>query len=158
VKNKKSNAALAVLLIAAPLLAFAEPDEDIARSLSVQCDYADYKTLQVEAVSIERTVTQAGEAAAIRTFERGEKSQSATFTVRAGEFAECVFPSGKRVRAKVGEGRARPYGACGGDPDVFGSIWVNERKVASRFWFAGRCREFKEDAPDVSFKVSGRVA
>jgi len=129
-------------------------DDDDTRSLTIQCNYSDYKTFQFETVSIEGTKNRTGDTASTRTFKRGEKSQDATYIVKPGEVAECVFPSGNRVRAKVGEGTARPYGMCGGDPEVFGSVWVNERKIASRIWFAGHCRE-DNGKPDVSFKFSG---
>lgn len=147
------TALLAGLGFASP--SFADPDEETDRSLAVRCDYSDYKEFQTEAVSIER------DSAAHRgsgdedtgKFKRGKPGQSVVYRVMPGEFAECVFPSGNKVRVKVGVGTARPYGMCGADPEVFGSIWVNERKLSSRFWFAGRCREYG-DEPDVSFKFS----
>ena len=74
--------------------------------------------------------------------------------MRPGKFAECIFPSGNRVRVKVGVGIALPYGECGADPEVFMSLWVNERKIASRVWFAGHCSESRQN-PAVSFKISG---
>ncbi|WP_187803950.1 hypothetical protein [Aquipseudomonas alcaligenes] len=133
---------------------FAEFDDDITRSLTIQCSYSDYKTFQFETVSVEGTKIGVGEPASIKEFQRGGKTQSATYTVKPGEIAECIFPSGNRVRAKVGEGAARPYGMCGGDPEVFASVWVNKRKIASRIWFTGHCWEESEN-PDVSFKFSG---
>ncbi|MCZ7655146.1 MAG: hypothetical protein M5R42_14090 [Rhodocyclaceae bacterium] len=146
---------LALALFGALDRSFAEFDDDITRSLTVQCNYSDYKTFQFETVLVEGTKKGTGDVASIKTFQRGEKSQNVTYIVKPGEVAECVFPSGNRVRAKVGAGTARPYGMCGGDPEVFGSVWVNRRKVASRVWFwAGHCRE-ENGNPDVSFKFSG---
>jgi len=152
----KHTIAVALLLVlsSAAGRSFAEFDDDISRSLTFQCSYSDYKTFQFETVSIEGTKKEAGEAASTKTFQRGEKSQDATYLVKPGEVAECIFPSGNRVRARVGEGTARPYGMCGGDPEVFATVWVNERKVASRIWFAGHCRK-ENGNPEVSFKVSG---
>jgi len=145
---------LLLVLLGASELSFAELDDDISRSLTIKCSYSDYKTFQFETVLLEGTKKGVGDAASIKTFQRGEKSQDVTYIVKPGEVAECVFPSGNRVRAKVGEGTARPYGMCGGDPEVFGSVWVNKRKIASRVWFAGHCRE-ENGNPDVSFKFSG---
>lgn len=138
---------------------FADAEEETYRSLAVRCDYSDYKVFQTVAVSIQRDspAQAAGSDTDTGNFIRGKPGQSVVYRVMPGEFAECVFPSGNKVRVKVGEGTARPYGMCGGDPEVFGSIWVNERKLSSRFWFAGRCRE-DGDEPDVIFKYSAMGA
>lgn len=133
---------------------YADYDDEIARALTLQCGYSDYKSFQFETASIEILRGSSGSLASIKTFKRGGKSEEVRFLVRPGEVAECVFPSGNRIRAKVGEGTSRPYGMCGGDPEVFASVWVNQRKVASRIWFAGHCREVN-GWPDVSFKFSG---
>lgn len=69
--------------------------------------------------------------------------------VYAGNAAECTFPSGNRIRVKVGEGEARPYGMCGADPDVFLSVWVNGKKIESRRWVAGNCYRDDDDNPDL---------
>ncbi|MBI5108291.1 MAG: hypothetical protein HZA62_06045 [Rhodocyclales bacterium] len=151
---RAQTVALVLALSGASAHSLAQFDDDIFRSITIHCSYSDHKTFQSEAVSIEGTKSGAGEPASIRTFQRGATSQDTTYIVKPGEVAECVFPSGNRVRAKVGEGTARPYGMCGGDPEVFASVWVNERKVASRIWFTGHCREEKGN-PDVSFKFSG---
>lgn len=152
----KNMAAVAFLfvLLGVPSPSFSEFNEDITRSLTIQCSYSDYKTFQLETVLIEGTKNSRGDTASTKTFQRGEESQNATYLVKPGEVAECVFPSGNRIRAKVGAGTARPYGMCGGDPEVFSSIWVNERKIASRVWFSGHCRA-ENGNPDVSFKFSG---
>lgn len=147
------TALLAGLGFASP--SFADSDDEAYRSLAVRCDYSDYQRFQTEAVSIERDSAAHPASAKEDTgkFKRGKAGQGVVYRVMPGEFAECAFPSGNKVRVKVGEGTARPYGMCGADPEVFGSIWVNERKLSSRFWFAGRCREYG-DEPDVSFKFS----
>lgn len=146
--------ALAVSIFGVPYQAHAEYEEDIPRALSLECSYSDYKTFQHETASIEILSGSTGGLASIKTFRRGEKLEQVKFLVRPGKAAECVFPSGNRIRTKVGEGTSHPYGMCGGDPEVFASVWVNQRKVASRVWFAGHCREEK-NSPDVSFKFSG---
>ena len=120
--------------------------QDEERSLTMTCDYADYKQFQLESASISQTALDQGEPAAIKTFVRGATPQRVTFRVGIGMAAECVYPSGNRVRVKVGEGVARAYGMCGGDPQVFASVWVNKRKVLSRFWFAGHCREDSDNS------------
>lgn len=114
-------------------------DDDITRSMTVTCRYSGYARFEMENVEIRKT-TVAADAATVKTFERAQGSQTATLTVPAGTYAECVYPSGTRVRVKVGDSGGRPYGMCGGDGQVFVSLWVNERKLASREWFTGHCR------------------
>jgi uncharacterized protein len=136
-----------------------EEDEDIYRSLSMTCDYSDYKTFQYESVSITQTKDDQGKPAAVKRFKRGStQQQKEIFIARPGEFCECIYPSGTRVRVKVGEGSSSPFGECGADPEVFMSLWVNERKIASKVWFAGHCIESPPRSaqyPAVSFKISG---
>jgi len=135
-----------------------EDDEDITRSLTMTCKYSDYKTFQSESVSIAQTTENQGKPAAVKRFKRGStQRETEIFIVRPGHFAECIYPSGTRVRVKVGEGRSRP-GECGADPEVFMSLWVNERKIASEVWFAGHCIELpprSTQCPAVSFNISG---
>lgn len=132
-----------------------EEKADITRALTMTCQYSDHKTFQLESVSIEQTTENKGTPAAVKKFKRGStQSENEIFIVHPGQFAECIYPSGTRVRAKVGKGSARPYGECGGDPEVFMSLWVNERKIASRVLFAGHCRE-EHGSPTVSFNISG---
>lgn len=154
-KHEIITVVLVWALLGMPYQVGADFDENFTRSLSVQCSYSDYKTFQIETTLIEGTGKNVGKVAATKTFRRGEKSNDVTFIVKPGEVAECVFPSGNRVRAKVGEGLARP-GMCGADSEVFASVWVNKRKIASRVWFAGHCRE-ENGNPDVSFKISGQT-
>jgi hypothetical protein len=147
--------ALCILSFGLVSLAYAEDDEDLTRSLTMTCDYSDYKTFQMELISITQTTENQGKPAAVKKFKRGStQPENEIFIVRPGEFAECVYPSGTRVRVKVGEGTSRPYGECGADPEVFMSLWVNERKIALRVWFAGHCSESRGN-PAVSFKISG---
>ena len=61
---------------------------------------------------------------------------------------------GKSCSSEGRRGNPRAYGECGADPEVFMSLWVNERKIASRVWFAGHCSEFRQN-PVVSFNISG---
>lgn len=130
-----------------------EPDP--SRALMLKCSYSDYKTFQYEFVEVLVASDQVGDAPAIKVFARQEKSDSQQFLVPSGSVAECVYPSGTRVRVKVGEGEARPYGECGADPEVFATVWVNGRKVSSRQQFAGRCMEYREGYQQPSFKIMG---
>lgn len=70
---------LALALFGALDRSFAEFDDDITRSLTVQCNYSDYKTFQFETVLVEGTKKGTGDAASIKTFQRGEKSQNVTY-------------------------------------------------------------------------------
>lgn len=153
--KRKITIALVLPLLGVPYPAGADLDEDLPSALSVRCGYSDYKTFQIETTSIEGTGSNVGKVAATKTFRRGEKSNEVTFIVKPGEVAECVFPSGNRVRAKVGQG-STGHGMCGADPKIFASVWVNKRKIATRVWFAGHCRE-ENGNPDVSFKISGQT-
>jgi hypothetical protein len=149
--TSRHAAYIALTILFASGSGFAEPDEDDTRSLSLHCRYSDYKTFHIEKASIGKAKGQDGTAASSKVFRKGIDPQDVTYIVTPGQIAECIFPSGNRIRAKVGEGQSRAYGMCGADPMVFASIWVNERKVASREWFAGHCREYS-DIPDVSFE------
>ena len=133
-----------------------DEDEDLSRSLTMRCSYADYSSHQFEAVAIAQGQDgEPGETASTKIFTRGTtQRENAVFRVSAGQAAECVFPSGNRVRVKVGEGVARAYGMCGGNPEVFTSVWVNKRKVLSRTWFAGNCQENTDNPSSFSLDVS----
>ena len=148
--------ALSGLLLLRLCVAYAA-EEDASRSLEMKCDYAGYNAFEFESVSITQATTGQIPEAGTQVFSRSTtpQTQSATFGVKAGQFSECVFPSGRRVRVKVGEGTPRAYGMCGGDPEVFTSIWVDKRKVLSRLWFAGHCRE-DHDRSLLSLAVSAQ--
>ncbi len=130
----------------------ADIDDDISRALQLTCRYADYGSLQLTSVSLAPAAGDGGDVPGTWTFQRGDQGSDKTFLVRNGQAAECVFPGGARVRAKVGAGSVRPFGPCGADPNVFVSLWVNQRKVASKTDFAGRCRDDTEQ-PRVSFDL-----
>lgn len=132
----------------------AEDDAEYSRTLMLKCSYSDYRAFQVERVEIKVNRFRGGDNAKIVVFKRGVNQQEHRLRVNSGEVAECIYPSGNRVRLKVGEGTARAYGQCGGNPEVFGSIWINQRKVVSRAQFAGRCMEDDEDSVDISFSAS----
>ena len=148
------NAAAALLFALLPSFSFAQSDDDDTRLLSVRCEYSDNPDNEVETVQIDATAPASADAAATKTFRKGERWQSASYRVNVGEAAECVFPSGHKVRAKVGQGTSSGFGQCGGDPEVFLSVWVNERKIASKVWFSGHCAE-QDGVPDVSLRFSG---
>lgn len=127
--------------------------------LEMSCNYSDHGTYESEAVSIKRAVaengTPNGATPGIKTFKRAKNSSdSIKFILIPGQFAECIFPSGNRVRAKVGRGSMRAYGECGADPEIFLSLWVNKRKIASAEWFAGHCIDYRNDVPDLSYDIS----
>jgi hypothetical protein len=135
-------------------------DYELNRTLIMQCDYSDfeYENFQTEIVSIRPRIATDIEtqSASIKRFRRGAfQKNEKPFLISSGQFAECVYPSGTRVRVKVGEGVARSYGECGADPEVFMSIWVNKRKIASQ-QFSGHCwHDIGREFPTISFKVSG---
>lgn len=52
---------------------------------------------------------------------------------------ECHLTPDLSLRAKVGEGEARPYGQCGADPAAWLSIWVDRRKWLARLQVGGDC-------------------
>ena len=135
-------------------------DEDLSRSLTMKCQYSDYGTFEGVSVSITQGTAEPVEGvvpASTKTFKRGGTPiEQVVFRVASGQFAECIFPSAQRVRLKVGEGTARAYGACGGDPQVFASVWVDRRKILSRHWFAGHCLEDRGDASSFSLQITPR--
>lgn len=55
------------------------------------------------------------------------------------DYGECLLTAGKTLRLKVSEGKALPYGACGGDPEVSLSLWVDKRHWLKQWQFSGRC-------------------
>lgn len=130
-------------------------DSEPSRALILKCDYSHYKSFEYESVEIQVAEDRLADSATIKTFNRRGQSETHEFLVATGKLAECVYPSGTRVRVKVGEGNARAYGQCGADPEVFMTVWVNGRKVASREQFAGRCMEYDKDYERLSFKIVG---
>ncbi len=153
---KRTTAIVVALLTGTPLHSLADRGDDPTRALTVQCSYSERNGAQEEEVIIRGGIVgDEGEATESKIFTREADSERSTLIVPVGKYAECVFPSGNKVRVKVAEGEARAYGMCGADPEVYGSIWVNERKMASRAWFAGHCWE-ESDEPNISFRVSWR--
>lgn len=152
------NFALVAFVMAQASFVFSEEDE-VGASMTLHCAYVSQRTPQnSETASIsETTAEDDGESAGIHDFKQGERHQSVDFEVKVGEFAECGFPSGNRVRVKVGEYPGSPYGQCGGGGEVFASVWINGRKLASRVWFAGHCIE-RERIPAPSFKFEGGLS
>ncbi|MGB9989437.1 hypothetical protein [Pseudoduganella rhizocola] len=70
--------------------------------------------------------------------------QNSVFVVAEDGMGECRFLENHSVRVKVGRETAS-MGMCGGDPEVFASVWVDGRKVLSQHWFAAFCKEQGED-------------
>src|SRR5690348_15760278 len=51
---------------------------------------------------------------------------------------DCRLPDGKTVRLRTGREQAFAYGAGGGDPPSFFSLWIDRRKALSRLvWREG---------------------
>ncbi|NYE60569.1 hypothetical protein FHW58_001721 [Duganella sp. 1224] len=51
---------------------------------------------------------------------------------------ECVLANGTTIRVRGGREQAFSYGAGGGNPPAFFSLWINKRKVISRrIWMPG---------------------
>lgn len=139
-----------------PVRANDDTDEsDPTRAMRLKCDYSDYRTFEYESVEIQVAPDNAGDIPTVKEFGRQGKFESQQYLVLPGTVAECVYPSGTRVRVKIGEGETRPYGECGADPEVFATVWVNGRKIASRLQFAGHCMEYREGYQQLSFKILG---
>ncbi|CAH0155410.1 hypothetical protein SRABI118_00621 [Massilia sp. Bi118] len=134
----------------------ASGEDEPTRALQFSCVYRDAKGAETESATIGNDLreTQApGQAARIAVLQRTRSGQQAErMTVRAGELAECRFPSGRRVRVKVGEETGNPYGMCGADPEVFMSVWVDGKKLESRRWFAGHCYRDDPGNPDLHLR------
>jgi uncharacterized protein len=54
-------------------------------------------------------------------------------------YHECRFASGRSIRIKAGAYEPYPYGHCGADPGSFFSVWVDQKKIASRIVLRGNC-------------------
>jgi hypothetical protein len=51
---------------------------------------------------------------------------------------DCRLANGANIRIRVGEEQAFPYGAGGGDPPAFFSLWIDHRRLLSRhLWKPG---------------------
>lgn len=151
--------ALLALGVTGPAFAATEVDEvGDTSGLILRCDAYGDRAIGAEIISItELKPGDAAEPASTVRFQKSATRQAAVLAVKIGEKAECIFPSGIQVRVKVGEGHGSAYGFCGGSPEVFGSVWLNERKIASQFWFSGHCRE-QDGYPEPSFKIEGGPA
>jgi uncharacterized protein YecT (DUF1311 family) len=126
-----------------------------AAHLFMHCLYVEGKDDGLETTRISSTMDDGSRIAAAKPLTKrfvkgGGAQQSAFFSIESGRVAECIYPSGRSVRIKVGTGSARPYGMCGGDPEIFLSLWVNGRKIESRVWFDGHCY----DGPRVTYTVA----
>ena len=58
---------------------------------------------------------------------------------------DCVLANGTTIRVRGGRQQAFPYGAGGGNPPAFFSLWINKRKVISRrIWMPGYEETFND--------------
>lgn len=113
--------------------------EPLPRQLVVTCDQSGTRWSanieQRELASHETTSTSSAPLAS---------GQNSVFVVTEDGMGECRFSENHSVRVKVGREAGR-NGMCGGDPEVFASVWVDGRKVLSQHWFAAFCKEESEN-------------
>lgn len=58
---------------------------------------------------------------------------------------DCTLANGTTIRVRGGSQQAFAYGAGGGNPPAFFSLWINQRKVMSRkIWKPGYEQTFKD--------------
>ncbi len=146
-----------LFLIVVNQVAYADFDK-LDRSLIMRCSYFDFDNqYQHESITISQATIESAidsQPAGIKVFKHGKAQTEVAFLIdSSGKFAECIYPSGHRVRVKVGEGMSFAHGDCGGNPEVWLSLWINKRKIESRLWFAGHCIEEHEPSL-VSFDIS----
>jgi uncharacterized protein len=71
------------------------------------------------------------------------------------KYAECLYPGNFQVRVKIGyDDKANPQGYCGAESPIILAFWVNQRKIASRSWFAGHCIEESAEPEITSITIS----
>ncbi len=154
---------LSLPLLCVPICLPSHAQEDaMARAVQFACFYGSDVGKETESATISNDVREArtrlGRPRTVaftraRTVQRIQRMK-----IRAGEAAECTFPSGNRIRVKVGESSASPNGMCGADPEVFMSVWVNGRKIESRRWVAGHCYRDDPVHPDQRVEYLGTPA
>lgn len=73
--------------------------------------------------------------------------------------ADCTLANGNTVRVRGGEEQAFGYGAGGGNPPAFFSLWINQRKIFSRkVWKPGYEKTFTNPPIyDIVLIESGRI-
>jgi hypothetical protein len=125
--------------------------------LTLACDYENSKTSEMESIHIGQTLEEKSLHYVDSFKKMDKKPQHRRFDVSSGGSASCNFPSGKSVKVKIGVGIASAYGECGGDPEIFASIWIDKKKVISRQWFDGHCYDIFRQ-PLFSFSVSNGKA
>jgi uncharacterized protein len=132
------------------LLVNAKMDEDIEliNGLTLSCEYQKLGNKEIEIAkiaSIEAKPDSFSNGELIKNFQnKGVIIQKQSFNIQDGQSAECTFPSGHRVKIKVGSEIVNPYGQCGADPEIYYSMWANERKIISTEQFAGHCMDRAE--------------
>lgn len=145
----KKSLVLALLL---PSFVCAQSFEETIKQneyINFSCTYSSLES----SVSIDRKtpVLSKNEPPGVVIFKAEDIGKQYMTRVEVDNVAECVYPSGDRVRLKVGSGVVHPDGPCGSVSPIFLSLWVNQRKVESRVWFAGHCRQ---DGDEISYKIS----
>jgi hypothetical protein len=67
---------------------------------------------------------------------------------RAGtDRTDCRLPHGWHIRIRAGQEQAFAHGPEGADPPAFFSLWINERKILSRFVWKPGYGESSDDKP-----------
>jgi hypothetical protein len=113
-------------LLLAPAMACAY---EMDNHVDLVCDAAQNVALVRFAVS----------AAAVPVFPRLPKALDHGLSARSGSGrTDCTLANGTTIRVRGGVEQAFAYGAGGGNPPAFFSLWINRRKVFSRkTWMPG---------------------
>jgi hypothetical protein len=71
-----------------------------------------------------------------KLFSKNDSKPESLFVYKDGE---CIFANKERVRIRLGADEALPYGQCGGAPAMWFSLWVNKKKVLSKYVYNPQC-------------------
>jgi hypothetical protein len=55
------------------------------------------------------------------------------------DYGECLLAANLAARVKMAVGKTLPYGMCGGSPEIWLSLWFNQRKWFSKKQISGHC-------------------
>jgi hypothetical protein len=155
---RRHSRALPLAWLALALLArgaLAQDEWEPTEAITLSCDHTAHERFGFERVAIDTLPFSRNQPAGIKVFENREGTDTARFAVLPGQIAECRF-MGVTVRLKVGAYPGRAYGMCGADGEVFASVWIDRRKLVSREWMTGHCKQ-DFGGPKVSFRLSNLV-
>lgn len=71
-----------------------------------------------------------------KIFQNDDLNSSTLKIYRAGE---CIFKNGREVRLKISADEAFPYGQCGASPASWLSLWVDKKKILSKYVYIPTC-------------------